>query len=412
MSLRLFDWLKTKVGAFSPHDTELAPRLEEAETLCAKGLPEEALSLVGHELPEDPELLARFLDLRVRAALSVRDLLCLEGMALHAETLGQLLPDKARLLMLEAEAIGALNLAKALASGVSRSGLPAGEDIMRIQQKKIRRVIDQGYLTIAQTTLAADYEELRLIGLGRTSYVVSARPKAGGNRVAIKFLGPQAYLDEKGIARFKREVEVLARLDHPAILRVLDFHLEEPPYMVTEFFPGADLRKLLEQGRAFFPKETAQIGLALCDAMTHAHSLGIIHRNIQPSNVLMNYQGQIKLIDFGMARLKDQAQISNQGMVLGDWVYMSPEQFAGSPQGPRKEMDLFGIGSTLYNLLAKQPPYTRGVGLQRQRSPDLATLAPNLPGPLLQAIRKAIEEDPMDRWKDPGQMAALLKQVL
>lgn len=408
--MSIIDWVRSAFVSLSPEDQRLLPDIEQAEEMLARGDAESALATLPSVLPGNDELLARVLDLKIRAALRMRDLLCLEGMALHAETLGELMKDKARYLMLEAEAIGALNLAKALANGISLAGVGAGEDLLRIRNAKATRVDKDGYLTIAHTALQAAYEDIRLIGLGRHSYVVSARPRGGDTRVAIKFLGPKAYLDEKGRRRFEREVEMLARLDHPNILRVLEYHFEEPPFMVTEFFGGADLRRLLEQGRTFFPIETTRIGIALCEALAHAHQLEIVHRNVQPANVLMNYDNKIKLIDFGMARLGSSADVSSYGMVLGDWAYLSPEQFAGDTR-PRIEQDVFGVGATLYHLATGRPPFSRGRGLLREKAPPARELAKSLPRALGEAIETALADDPVDRYASITQMLADLRSV-
>ena len=409
--MSFLEWIQTKLSGLSPGDRKLVPGIERAEEELARGAPEQALAALPAAVPEDAELLARFLDLKIRAALRLRDLLCLEGMALHAETLGELMRDKARYLMLEAEAIGALNLAKSLASGISRSGAGAGEDLLRIQGAKAKRIDKEGYLTIAHTALQDRFSDIRLIGLGRQSYVVSALPNDREYRVAIKFLGPKAYLDAKGRARFEREFELLGRLDHPNVLRVFGAHFEEPPYMITEFFAGADLGRLLAQGRSFFPIETARIGIALCEAVGHAHGLDIVHRNVQPANVLMNYDNKIKLIDFGLAKLQDSADISTYGMVLGDWAYMAPEQFAGDPK-PSVEQDIFGIGATLYHLVAKRPPYSRGKGLLRDKAPPIEEVSTSLPTALQEAITRALADDPIERFGTASEMVATLQRVV
>lgn len=410
--MSIVDWLRSRIGGLSARDQELASRLEKGEALRSQGSHEEALRALGTEMPEAPDLLARWLHLKVRVALDLRDLLCLEGMALHAETLGELLPEPARYLMLEAEAVGALHLAKSIAQGISAAGVGAGEDLVRIQAKKVRRIVDDGYLTIAQTTLGAHFEDIRLVGWGRTSYVVSCRGRDGGGRVAVKFLGPKAYLDERGRRRFQREFEALQALDHPNVLQVYDVHLAEPPYMVTEFFAGSDLRKLVEQGRTFFIKESLRIGVALCSAVAHAHSKDVIHRNIQPSNVLMNYSNDVKLIDFGMARLSQESDVSADGLVMGEWEYLSPEQFAGCPDGPTREMDIFGLGATLYYVLTGRPPYSRGKGLQRQRNPDVDELNPGISDGLREAVQRALNEDPMERWGGAEEMLEALRADL
>jgi hypothetical protein len=407
--MSLVNWFKGAITGLGPRDLKRLPRIEQAEELLATGDPDAALSKLPFHPPEDEELLARYLDIKLRAALRMRDLLCLEGMALHAETLGTLMREKARYLMLEAEAIGALNLAKALAQGISLSGAGAGEDLLRIKNAKAGRVNKEGYITIAHTALQDQYSDIRLVGLGRHSFVISAIPRDREYRVAVKFLGPKSYLDTKGRKRFEREVATLSRLDHPRILRVFGAQFEEPPYMITEFFAGADLAKLLDQGRSFFPGEIAKIGIALCEAVAFAHGRDIIHRNIQPANVLMNYENQIKLIDFGMARFSSSENISTMGMVLGEWAYLPPERFAGNPT-PTQEQDIFGIGATLYHLATQKPPFTRGKGLMRERSPEIREAAPGLPPALHDVIHRCLYDDPQERWGSAEEILEILKE--
>lgn len=410
--MSIVEWLRDQLSALSAADRALAARIEEAEGHLGADDPARALETLGSEEAEDRDVLARYLHVKIRAALALRDLLALESMSLHAEVLGSLLPEDARELMLQSEAIGALNLAKALAEGISASGSGAGEDILRIQQKKERRLLDDGSLRLAVDALGEAWTDIRLIGWGRSSTVYSALPAGGGARVAFKFLGPRSAEDGHAWARFEREFEALSRLDHPAILRVHDFSAEDPPYLRTEFFPGADLRRLLEQGRVFFASEIARIGIALCEAVQHAHDGGVIHRNVQPANILMDHDGNLKLVDFGLARLESIGAISSDGMVLGEWFYMSPEQFAGSPDGPTHAMDVFGIGATLYHLAVKKPPFARGRGLNRARNPPVNAAAPRLRDALKRVITRCLADDPAERYPRPADMVGHLKEAL
>lgn len=393
--MALLQWIKNKFSSLSAYDQKLAPGIEAAERLLDED-PYSALETLPKGFPEDPELLARALDVKILAALRLRDLLALEGASLHAQTLAELLPEKAREHMLEAEAIGAWELAKALAEGISASGAPAAEDLIRIQEKKSRRFDGQSFLKQAQHFLGKSYEDFRLVGVGKQGFVLSVQPKSGGPRLAAKFLGPRAYLDKHGKARFEREVELLRKLDHPGVLRVHDWHFDDPPFVLCEFFPGPDLRSILDQGRVFTSREIARIGTLLADAVAHAHSKGVIHRNVQPANVLINFRNEIKLIDFGMAKLEAQAGVSVDGMVLGDWAYLSPEQFHGLSE-VRPEVDVFGIGATLYHLATHRPPFSRGKGLLRDRGPSAESLNPGLSPDLATLIDESLRQDPMER---------------
>jgi serine/threonine-protein kinase len=124
----------------------------------------------------------------------------------------------------------------------------------------------------------------------------------------------------------------------------------------------------------------------------------------------MNYDNKIKLIDFGMARLGSTADVSSFGMVLGDWAYLSPEQFAGDTR-PAVEQDVFGVGATLYHLITGKPPYMRGRGLLREKGPPAKEITKSMPRALEEAINTALSDDPVDRFPTISDMLATLQSV-
>lgn len=408
--MSLLDWLRDQLASPTPEQRARIASIEAGQALLARGKPEAALSHLRDPPLENLYLLATFLDVKIRAALAMRDLLALEGLALHAETLGRLRAEKAHFLMLEAEALGCLELAGSLARGIGAGGGETGEDLVRIRAKKKRMAIDEDYLTLAHTVVGAHYRDLRLVGVGRSSYVISAIPRERDYRVAIKFLGPAAYLDERGRRRFEREARLLSELDDPHILEIHHYHPGEPPYMVTEFFPGIDLRNLLAAARRFEVDEVCRIGIVLCDAVGHAHAQGIFHRNIQPGNVMLSGP-MVKLIDFGMAKTRAGWDVSAEGSVLGNWAYASPEQYEATADKPTPQMDVFGIGATMHHLLYGVPPFRRGKSILRERTDALTAARPDLPGPLVQALRRSLAEQPEERWGSVDAMGEELRKA-
>lgn len=409
--MSLVGWLREKLGGLPPEAKLWTEKVEEAQAFLARGDAESALAKLQGSPPENDYVLATYLDSRVQAALKLRDLSLLESMALQAEILGRLRPEKARFLMLEAEAIGSLNLAQALGEGAQKVGQSVADDLERIRQRRSSSQDAVSYQALAQSTLGRRFEQIRLVGIGSESFVVSAVPRDREYKVAIKFLGPGSLLDAKGRQRFRREASLLERLKSPHILKIYEYHEDQPPYMVMEFYPGVDLMSLLDQGREITLREGIRWGAELAMAAQAAHAQGIFHRNIHPGNAMVSESGPLKLIGFGTAKTNAGWDISAAGTVLGRWIYLSPEQYAGAAEAPTPQMDIFGIGATLHHLLLKEPPYEKGSLLVRRPSPALETASSHLPPALVDLIRRALAEDPKDRYQAAEELLPTLAEL-
>jgi serine/threonine-protein kinase len=319
---------------------------------------------------------------KVRAALGLRDLLALEAMGPYAPPLARLLPDKAELLMREAEAVGALGLALALGESLQANGRAVAEAVLRIRERRSGPSAGEALLTLARDALGDAYQDLRLAGVGPSSFVVTAVPRDAEDRVAIKFLGPGAYMDERSRARFEREANLLKQLDNPHILKIFSYHAQDPPHMV---------------------------GIKLCDALQAAHDAGIIHRDVEPGNILIDGNG-VKLIDFGLARTK-QWEVSAQGSLLGDWAYMAPEQYTATIERPSILLDVFGLAAVLHHMLTGEPPYARFNMIIRERNQALQDMRDELPDALVQLILEGLAENPQVRPQTIGDFAEGLRQI-
>lgn len=199
------------------------------------------------------------------------------------------------------------------------------------------------------------------MGRGGLGVVYEATPLAGGTSVAIKFLSSQWTDDERKKKRFKREGEILARLNHANLLRLYEVGVtdEGQPYLVTELVHGRTLSEVAGQWPQP-PEFLHKIALQLCSGLNYAHTLeSIIHRDLKPANVLVTNSDTVKLIDFGLAKSLDGSDeaLTQQGL-LGTPAYMPPEQIAGIALDRRA--DLYSLGCVLYELIAGRPVFGRG----------------------------------------------------
>lgn len=205
-------------------------------------------------------------------------------------------------------------------------------------------------------------EILELIGRGGMSFVFKARQAQLGRLVALKLLPDRLATNPEFAERFHREGRVLARLNHPNIVTVYDFGTSGGfYYLLMEFVDGANLRQAMQAGR-FSPAEALGLVPKVCEALQYAHEKGVLHRDIKPENILLDAKGQLKIADFGIAKLtgSDPANVTltNAGAALGTPHYMAPEQLE-KPATVDHRADLYSLGVVLYELLTGELPIGR-----------------------------------------------------
>lgn len=223
-----------------------------------------------------------------------------------------------------------------------------------------------------------------------------------GETAAIKSLAPGLARESDFRQRFEVEIETLRKLRHPNIVRLFAFGEQDGLlYYAMELVNGRSLEDELHEGRRFDWREVSVIGIQMCHALRHAHDRGIIHRDIKPANLLMTPEGQVKLSDFGIARLFGNTQLTMAGSVLGTVEYMAPEQADARPVGPRS--DLYSLGGVLFALLAGRAPFKARslpemLDLQRTAKPDpVSRYAFGVPQELERIIAELLEKDPEKR---------------
>ena len=253
------------------------------------------------------------------------------------------------------------------------------------------------------------------IGRGAAAYVVLADDLEQKKQVAIKILRPEVatLIGEK---RFRREIEILSRLQHPNILPFIDHGATEAGslFLVTPFFTGQTLRARLLKERKLSVADATAIANDVASALDYAHGHSLIHRDVKPANILLSDGGAI-VADFGISRAMhvDQfAQITSSGVSLGTPEYMSPEQITGEIElDPRT--DVYSLGCVAYEMLNGKPPFTGSTSVvfmaHRTQPPrPLRDTRTDIPAGIDEALMKALEKKRGERFQSAGELASAL----
>ncbi len=262
------------------------------------------------------------------------------------------------------------------------------------------------------------YEILQTLGQGGMGVVYLARQKKLDRLVAIKAISPYLAQEPEIRERFASEASVLARLSHPNIVTLYDY-IEEPDslYLVMEYVEGKPLSEILKAGP--LPLESVRkYFYQVLDAFTYAHSKGVIHRDIKPSNIIITPEGQVKILDFGVAKIlsADHSQ-TRTGMRLGTLMYMSPEQVKGEKNIDARS-DIYSLGVVLFEMLTGRPPYDPDLGefemsLRIVREPlfDLSHPPAQIPQKILETILHATEKNPDHRFSSCKEFKEALEKA-
>lgn len=205
------------------------------------------------------------------------------------------------------------------------------------------------------------FEILELVGIGGIGRVYKARDPRVDRLVAIKLLSPERTDDPEWVERFTREAKALARLNHANVVQIHSFGIEPMPHLVMEYVDGVNLRQAMAAGTLSI-NEALVIIPRLCEALHYAHGRGVMHRDIKPENILIDTEGEVKLVDFGLAKLRDEGALpftlTQSGAKLGTIAYMAPEQIE-KPSEVDHRADLFSLGVVFYEMLTGELPLGR-----------------------------------------------------
>jgi len=249
--------------------------------------------------------------------------------------------------------------------------------------------------------LGGRYTLIAVLGTGGMATVWRARDEMLGREVAVKVLSPQYAVDPEFLARFEREARHAAAVSHPRLVTVFDCGVERgTPFIVMELVAGRTLRQVMDETGALPPGQAVTVAAAVCEGLEAAHAAGLVHRDITPANIVLN-GGEVKILDFGIARADGTRAATATGAVLGTAAYLSPEQAAGQQAGPQS--DLYSLGCVLFEMLAGRPPFTAdsAVGLAYRQVHDdpgpPSAWRPGLPPRLDHITALLLAKDPAAR---------------
>ena len=259
------------------------------------------------------------------------------------------------------------------------------------------------------------YEILEILGEGGMAFVYKARDMQLERFVAIKTLKPNYVNQETFVDRFKREAKTAANLNHPNIVQIFDWGIEEEPYFVMEYIEGNTLTSIIAKNRTISLSDILFIGAQVSSGLHAAHQKGLVHRDIKPGNIMITPDGKVKVTDFGIVSLQnEESDITKTGSILGTASYISPEQAQGKPVSI--ESDLYSLGTVLYELIAGKAPFSGDSPISTatkhltEKPEKPSVFRRDLPKGVENAILKLLEKATYDRFKSAEDLRATLIQ--
>lgn len=268
---------------------------------------------------------------------------------------------------------------------------------------------------MAELTRLGKYEIWRELGRGAMGVVYEGFDPLIERTVAIKTILKSSFDKseaQEAFSRFRREAQAAGRLTHPKIVSIFEYgEDEEMAFIVMELICGKELKEYFDREERFKIKDGIRIVLQLLDALDYSHSRGVVHRDIKPANILIAEDGQIKVADFGIAKIES-THLTQVGMVLGTPTYMSPEQFMG--QAVDRRTDIYSAGVVLYQFLTGVRPFTGSVISIMNKAVNQEAVPPSQLNPAVskaldEVVRKAMAKRPEDRYQTAAEFLGALK---
>ena len=280
------------------------------------------------------------------------------------------------------------------------------------------------HVTLTEGTKLGDYEVQSLLGSGGMGVVYRARDVRLGRDVAIKVLPPFFASDRARMRRFEQEARAAAALNHPNILAVYQFGThEDSPYLVSELLEGETLRWLVKRGPISL-EQAVEYARQIASGLRAAHKKGIVHRDLKPENLFVTRDGQVKILDFGLAKqrhreptreTKPASQATEAGVVMGTVGYMSPEQVRGQAADFRS--DIFAFGAILYEMLSGKRAFTGessadvASAILKEDPPRLAQSIAGVPKALESVVQHCLEKTPEQRFQSAEELTTALRSI-
>jgi HEAT repeat protein/tRNA A-37 threonylcarbamoyl transferase component Bud32 len=307
------------------------------------------------------------------------------------------------------------------ASGTARTLLLSEKDVAQTLQQAAASTKERLDINTLQPgdLIEGRYKFIDKIGKGAFGTVLLMEDTVVDERLILKFLNPNVAEDEEVMKRFVHELRYSRKITHQNVIRIYDFLFIQGNYAISmEYFPSHTLGAEIVNEKPVALKRAVQFGIDMCTGMIVAHQVGIVHRDLKPANVLINDDGLLKIVDFGVAAAQREGdtQLTKTGYVIGSPKYMAPEQILGKKVDERA--DIYAIGVMLYEMLTGVPPYARGDHMSvmyqhvqgRARLPGEINTA--LPPPLTELIMKAMAVDKTKRFQNMEELRTALQRFL
>ena len=264
-----------------------------------------------------------------------------------------------------------------------------------------------------------EYQLLRRLGQGGMSYVYLAVQQSLQRKVALKILKSELAEDQSYVKRFEREAQAAAKLTQANIVQIYEVgHIDGYHFIAQEYIAGRNLRQYISRHGAVEPVMAVNVLRQCSRALQKASETGVVHRDIKPENIMLSTKGEVKIADFGLARILDRSgdqALTQVGVTMGTPLYMSPEQVGGDPLDHRS--DIYSLGITAYHMLAGTPPFdgenALAVAMQHFNSDAacLRSIRPDVPDKLIDVIEKMMAKKPDERQQDAKELLKALRKV-
>ncbi len=291
--------------------------------------------------------------------------------------------------------------------------LPAEEDLALAQTKTLlmpATMLDRG------TTFAERYEIIEELGRGGMGRVYKVFDKKIKEVIALKLIRPEISADESTIERFNNELRLARKISHRHVCTMFDVGEEGPSHFITmEYVPGEDLKRFIKRSGQLTVGKAVSIASQICEGLSEAHRLGIVHRDLKPQNIMIDENGNTRIMDFGIARFLEGEGMTTQGVMIGTPDYMAPEQ--AELEGVDQRSDIYALGIILFEMVTGRVPFKGKTPLsvamkhKNQAPPDPTDLNAQVTMDLSRVILRCLEKEKSQRYQNAEDLLADLKNI-